>query len=89
MRSSAARALLSDARALDVSRLLDRWRNRTFVAPFHECAAFAVVYAVMLELGLNSTLVANAFFLPRYLLPKPAQAPDTASAPATLQGTAG
>ena len=53
------------------------------------------MYAVMLELGLNRiaavigsavapTLVANAFFVPRYLLPKAESASPAGTLPQTV-----
>ncbi len=52
-------------------------------------AQYSYLIAAVIGSAVIPTLIANAFFLPRYLLPKPAPVPEgAAAATASVEGTA-
>jgi Kef-type K+ transport system membrane component KefB len=49
---------------------------------------YSFVIAAVIGSAVIPTLIANAFFLPRYLLPKPAAGPEAPAATASVEGAA-
>jgi Kef-type K+ transport system membrane component KefB len=47
---------------------------------------YSFLIAAVIGSAVVPTLIANAFFLPRYLLPKPTRAPESAAASAAMRG---